>query len=145
MREAAWLFPRLLKIMAVMGGGKTVRAVTGLRTESANGMCELLSWSLSRLFRCLADASLAAAHRRRQCGEAAEAFPATAENPGGYGMSVKRCGREQVCGEKYQRDAASYFRGRGELLASPFGGCIAGSGARQTTMRCGGGGVPRDC
>ncbi len=38
------LFPQLLKIMAVMGGGKTARAATGLRTESAGGMCELLSW-----------------------------------------------------------------------------------------------------
>ena len=32
------LFSRLLKIPAVVSGGKTERAVTGLRTEPASGM-----------------------------------------------------------------------------------------------------------
>ena len=48
---------------------------------------------LNCLPRRLADASLAATHGRLQCGVEAEAFPATAENYGGYGMPVKQRGR----------------------------------------------------
>ena len=70
-----WRFPRLLKITAVNGGGKTVRDVTDLQV-----------------------------------------------NP--------------------PAECAGYFRGRVELLGSPFGGCAAGSGAQKTAMRCG---VSRNC
>ncbi len=71
--------------MAVMGGGKTVRAGTGLRTESANGMCELLSGRgfelrVPMFVGCAADET---AHGRRQCGETVAVIPAIAENHGG--------------------------------------------------------------
>ena len=87
------LFPRLLKIMAVMGGGKTVRAVTGLRSESANGMCELLSWMFELLASPFAGCAAGSGARKMVMQRGCVAIPTTVENHGGYGMPVKRCER----------------------------------------------------
>ena len=77
-----------------MGGGKTARAVTGLQSESASGMLRVtFGDDLNSLPRRLSDVLLMERHGRRLCRGAAEAIPATAENPSGYGMPVKQRGR----------------------------------------------------
>ena len=65
----------LLKITVVVRAGKAGRAVNSLRTESASGMLRATFVEFEPLVSmfggCAADE---AAHGRRQCGVAAEAF-----------------------------------------------------------------------